>query len=102
MYQFTAEESVFASQLAAVRIQLAHLVMEERTQEDRLLTILRGHGEVTGLASDPQSGLTFDVTRKPSDGVDYLLLTPMEPIEKDAHPESDRVLRGPWRPGPCL
>ena len=41
--KLTDEESVFARQLFKVRRRIEQLVIEENTQVDRLLTILRGH-----------------------------------------------------------
>lgn len=43
MLKLTNEEEVFALQLFDVRTQIEKLLIEENTQSDRLLTILRGH-----------------------------------------------------------
>jgi len=51
-YKFDDEELVFITQLVQVRHDLQKLMMEERTLEDKLLSILRGHRRIIGYGGN--------------------------------------------------
>lgn len=52
MMKFTEEESVYAGQLVDIRRKIAILQVEEDTQTDRLLSILRGHRATVAYTHD--------------------------------------------------
>ena len=52
MIDLDEEESVFVTQLIQVRRQKVQSEIEDRTQSERLLTILRGRGSSTARSKD--------------------------------------------------
>lgn len=52
MMKFTEEESVYAEQLKDIRHKIAALQVEEDTQTDRVLAILRGHQATVAYTHD--------------------------------------------------
>lgn len=70
MMKFTKEESVYVEQLADIRKKINILQVEEATQTDRILSILRGHQAQVAMSADNK----FIVTRGVKDSVESVLV----------------------------
>lgn len=70
MMKFTKEESTFVEQLQSVRKAIAMLQIEEATQVDRILTILRGHQVNTAFTHDSR----ITITRVVKDSMEHVQL----------------------------
>lgn len=75
MLKLTDDEIIYAKQLFDVRRKMKNWSIEETTQADRLLAILRGHG--AGAAE----GGGFLITRHIIDGQNEIVIT-----ENGMHP----------------
>lgn len=68
MMKFTKEESAFVEQLQSIRKAMAMLQIEEATQIDRILTILRGHQINTAFTHDGR----ITITRVIKDSIEHV------------------------------
>lgn len=105
MYTLSPDEAVFAAQLSCVRTHLSVLAMEERTLEDRLLAILRGHQAKE--ASAMQAGVTYHLRRQvmfDEHQKQALEVISLQEVNRHdtTHAAADRKLSLVDRPGPCL